>query len=117
MHTEGCKSNRHTPSRRRPSRGMLVAFSLMMAMFAGFSTPRAGADGRQTATQSLCQAEQAVREARERDALWTTALDALRAARAAFAKEDFASAERQARVAIEQARLGIAQLHSPPLRF
>lgn len=74
-------------------------------------------DQRQAATEVLTQAEEAVREAKEKHALWTTAAEALASARAAHAREDFAEAQRLARIAIEQSRLGIAQLLYPPLRF
>lgn len=96
---------------------MLVAFSLLMALGAGFASPCAGADSRQLATVALEQAELAVRDARDLGALWTTAVEALRAARAAFAKEDFAGATALADRATEQARLGITQLQSPSLRY
>lgn len=71
----------------------------------------------QAAAEALTQAEQAVREAEEKRALWTTAAEALKSARAAHAKADFAEARRLANIAIEQSRLGIAQLQYPPLRF
>ena len=106
-----------TPAKACASRGMLVAFLLSMTLAAGFAPGVAGASGRHPATVLLQQADEAVREARHRGALWTTAEAALSAAHSAYAQEDFAQASRQARIAIEQARLGIAQLTYPRLRF
>ena len=65
----------------------------------------------------LSQAESAVREAGKRGGLWTTAQEALRMAKTAYAMQDFEGAIRQARIAIEQAQLGMAQQGYPPLRF
>jgi 4'-phosphopantetheinyl transferase EntD len=96
---------------------MLVAFLVGMAMTMGPAQATSAPGQRQAATEVLTQAEQAVREAQEKHALWTTAAEALQLARAAHAKEDFGEAQRLARIAIEQSRLGIAQLQYPPLRF
>lgn len=96
---------------------MLVAFFLSIAIWIEAVPAQTGDDRRQQATLALQQAEQALQVAEARSALWTTAVDALNAARSAYAKEDFAAAARFARTAIEQARLGIAQLEYPPLRF
>lgn len=115
------KSPRRTPSddthSRYTVRGMLVAFLLWTAVFAqavqgGERSPCPAA-----ATQQLLQAEAAVAEAAKLGALWTTAREALDAARRAYAEGDFASALKYSTTAVEQARLGIAQLGFPPLRY
>ena len=53
------------------------------------------------------------RQRAQKRALWTTAQDALKQAEDALARQDYASAERLARLAAEQARLGIEQLGYP----
>jgi hypothetical protein len=65
------------------------------------------------ARTALSAAESAVRAAASKLSLWTTATDALKQARAAFFGRDYAAATRAARVAIEQAQLGIAQTRYP----
>ena len=65
------------------------------------------------AQSALSAAESAVQAAAAKLSLWTTAEDALRQARAAFRAGDYASATRAARMATEQAQLGIAQTRYP----
>lgn len=65
------------------------------------------------ARAEVVAAEQAVDDAIRQRALWTTARDAIREARAALQKGDYATAVREARIAREQAELGIAQLRYP----
>ena len=101
----------------RASRGMLVAFLVGMAVTMGPAKATSAQGDERAAIEVLQQAEDSVREAQEQRALWTTAVEALKSARAAQAKNDFAEAQRLARIAIEQSRLGIAQLKYPPLRF
>jgi hypothetical protein len=62
---------------------------------------------------ALSSAHAAVLAAADQRALWTTADDALRRARAAFLDGDYPGAIRAARTAAEQAQLGIAQTHYP----
>lgn len=57
-----------------------------------------------------------VAAATEKRALWTTAQDALQAAREALGRQDYAAAERLAQFAADQARLGIQQLGYPPFK-
>ena len=73
------------------------------------------AEGR--ALAAVTKAESAVQAAAAQKALWTTAQEALHEAQAAFDRKDFATAERLARFAAEQARLGIAQRSYPPFPF
>jgi hypothetical protein len=62
---------------------------------------------------ALSTAESAVQAAAAKLSLWTTAVDALKQARAAFLGGEYAAATRAARVAAEQAQLGIAQTRYP----
>lgn len=62
---------------------------------------------------ALAQAEADVKEAEARNALWTTASAALKAAQAAAAKGDWDAALKNARIASDQARLGIEQTRYP----
>jgi hypothetical protein len=62
---------------------------------------------------ALLDAQSAVQAALGWRALWTTAEDGLKQARAAFLKGDYPAAARAARTAIEQAQLGIAQSQYP----
>jgi hypothetical protein len=69
------------------------------------------------ARSSLIEAQSAVRVATAREALWTTAAEALQEARSAFLQRDYGVAQRAAGTAVEQARLGIAQTAYPPFQF
>lgn len=63
------------------------------------------------------EAEQAVQAARSRDALWTTAEEALRQARQALAEGNTAGAMAAANRAKEQARLGTEQTAYPDFEW
>jgi hypothetical protein len=65
---------------------------------------------------AIAAAERAVQEAAARHALWTSAEEALRRARAAQEAGDAQAARRWAGTASEQARLGLAQKHYPLTR-
>ena len=67
----------------------------------------------QEARIRLTEAEAAVQSAEQLRALWTTAQLALRGARTLYTAGDYEGAERFARLAIEQAQLGIAQARYP----
>jgi hypothetical protein len=67
----------------------------------------------EAARLALTDAQSEVHAATARKALWTTAADALEEAQAAFLRGDYAAANRAARTAVEQARLGIAQTQYP----
>ncbi len=69
------------------------------------------------AQSSLSEAETVVAAAAARRALWTTAADALRDAQGAFVQGDYEAARRAAGIAIEQARMGIAQTAYPMFPF
>lgn len=66
------------------------------------------------AKQALSQAEADVKTAQEKDALWTTARDALKHAKDAAKKNDSAAVIKYAKEASEHAKLGIAQTQYPP---
>lgn len=89
---------------------MLVAFACGTLSSA---QPAEAAGHESDARTEVARAEEAVAAASARGALWTTARDALRDARAALAAGDFDTAARAARTATEQAKLGIEQLSYP----
>jgi hypothetical protein len=93
-------------------KGTIVAFAIM-ACTALLAPPAAHGSGAERARAEVKAAEQAVQAARERRALWTTAQDALAQAQAALDRGDYAAAVRAARIAAEQAQLGIAQTAAP----
>lgn len=66
------------------------------------------------AKQALAKAEADVKDAKSKNALWTTAQDALKQAKEAAEKNDSAAVIKASRTASEQARLGIAQTQYPP---
>jgi flagellar basal body L-ring protein FlgH len=66
------------------------------------------------AKAALAKAEADVKAASAKAALWTTAEDALKAAQAAAKKGDSAAVVKEARVASEQAALGMGQTAYPP---
>lgn len=65
------------------------------------------------AKQALAKAEADVKEAQSKKALWTTAQDALKKAKAAAEKGDSAAVVKESEKASEQAQLGIKQLSYP----
>lgn len=65
------------------------------------------------ARAALAEAEQAVLAAREQQALWTTAEEALKLARRALERGNYAEALKQAKTAREHAELGLAQKSYP----
>lgn len=69
------------------------------------------------AQAALSAAQADVEAAKARNALWTTAADALKNAEAASTKGDSAMVLKQARLASEQARKGMAQLDYPMLKI
>jgi murein lipoprotein len=69
------------------------------------------------AQAALAAAQADVKAARAKNALWTTAEDALKAAEAAAEKNDSATVLMQAKRASNQARLGMEQLNYPPIRI
>lgn len=66
------------------------------------------------AKKALAEAEADVKAAQEKDALWTTARDALKQAKEAAKKMDSAEVIKNAKIASEHAKLGIAQTQYPP---
>jgi len=65
------------------------------------------------AKQALAKAEADIKEAQAKKALWTTAQDALKQAKAAAEANDSAAVIKHAKEASEFARLGIAQTQYP----
>ena len=72
-----------------------------------------GASLSEEAKAALAKAEADVKEAQSKKALWTTAQDALKAAKAAAEKNDSATVIKNANKASEHAKLGIAQTQYP----
>lgn len=91
-------------------KGTIVALACAALIAARAS---AAADTGELARLEVERAEQAVQAAAEKQALWTTARDALDGARAALRAGDYAEAVRAARFAAEQAQLGIGQIDYP----
>lgn len=67
------------------------------------------------AKMALAMAEADVKAAKAKNALWTTAQDALKKAKDAAEKIDSASVIKHAKIASEHAQLGIAQTQYPVL--
>lgn len=65
------------------------------------------------AKQALGKAEADVKEAKAKDALWTTAADALKKAQEAAAKGDSNATLKFSKTASDQARLGLTQKNYP----
>ncbi len=68
------------------------------------------------AQTALKDAQAAVKDAKAKNALWTTADAALKAAEAAAAKGDSDTVIKQSKLAIDHAKKGLAQLNYPPLK-
>jgi murein lipoprotein len=68
------------------------------------------------AQAALAAAQADVKAAKAKNALWTTADNALKAAEDAAAKGDSATVLKQAKLASDQAKKGLAQLDYPMLK-
>ena len=68
------------------------------------------------AQTALTAAQAAVKDAKAKNALWTTAENALKAAEAAAATGDSATVLKQAKLASDHAQKGLAQLNYPMLK-
>ncbi len=68
------------------------------------------------AQAALATAQADVKAAKAKNALWTTAADALKAAEEAAAKGDSATVVKKSKVASDMAKKGIAQLDYPTLK-
>lgn len=68
------------------------------------------------AQAALTKAKADVKMAKEKNALWTTAENAVKAAEAAAEKGDSATVLKQSKLASEHVKLGIAQLDYPRLK-
>lgn len=69
------------------------------------------------AKAALAAAETAHKDANAKFALWTTADDAMKAAKAAAEKGDSETVIRQAKVVQDQTQKGVAQLNYPTLKI
>lgn len=90
----------------------------ILAVLIGFSAIAVASDkpDASSARVAIAEAEEAVKEAGIRRALWTSAEDALRRARRALQEGNAAMAIEQARIAKKQSELGIAQKDYPLFR-
>jgi hypothetical protein len=95
-------------------RGKRPWLGMLLASFAGSAL--ADASDAITCEEALARAEVAVAGARAREALWTTALEALRTARAARREADWKGCDTAAAQAGTLAGLGLRQLDYPPER-
>ncbi len=68
------------------------------------------------AQAALTAAQAAVKDAKAKNALWTTAENALKAAEAAAATGDSAAVLKQAKLASDHVQKGLAQLNYPVLK-
>jgi len=69
------------------------------------------------AQAALTAAQAAVKDAQAKNALWTTAADALKAAEAAAATGDSATVLKQSKLASDHVQKGLAQLNYPMLKI
>jgi len=90
-------------------RSRLAALPLLLALCAGARAADTVTDAPTSPAAELAAAEAAVEAARQRQALWTTAVSALREARAALARGDHAAAVTWSRRVGELAELGLRQ--------
>jgi hypothetical protein len=96
------------------SRLRLAALPLLFALSTGVLAVDARSDPAPDA--ELAAAEAAIEQARQHQALWTTAVAALREARAALARGDNAAVETWSRQAQELAELGLRQRRAQDTR-
>jgi murein lipoprotein len=68
------------------------------------------------AQAELTAAQAEAKDAKAKNALWTTAESALKAAEEAATKGDSATVLKQAKLARDQVKKGLAQLNYPPLK-
>lgn len=85
---------------------------------AAAATPAAAAKAEISAEAkaALSSAQAAAKDAKAKNALWTTAENALKAAEAAAAKGDSDTVMKQAKLANDQVQKGLAQLSYPMLK-
>lgn len=94
----------------------LIALSGCASQQAGQTTSASQAAISADAQSALAAAQADVKEAKAKNALWTTADNALKAAEAAAAKGDSPTVLKQAKLASDQAKKGLAQLSYPMLK-
>ncbi len=90
----------------------LAAATLWIVLCCG-SAPLYAAALSEPAQQALKQAQADVKDAKARDALWTTAQNALKSSEKAADAGDSEAVVKFSKKASEQAKLGIAQTHYP----
>ena len=104
-----------------------VLFALTSAALLGLSgcadlyinqpaKPAAAATPAAAAKAALSSAPAAAKDAKAKNALWTTAENALKAAEAAAEKGDSDTVMKQAKLANDQVQKGLAQLNYPMLK-
>jgi hypothetical protein len=94
-------------------KGILVALLAGACLSPGTGSADPPAAGAEQAAKAVQRAEQTVRRAWEQRSLWTTAQEALEAAKLALQRGDYAGAAEQARIAQHQAELSMAQRQYP----
>lgn len=97
----------------RRNRKLRLAIAAMEFALCCGSAPLYAAALSQPAQQALKQARTDVKDAKARDALWTTAQNALKSAEKAADAGDSEAVVKFSKTASEQAKLGIAQTHYP----
>lgn len=90
-----------------------VALASLLALFLSACATTQTASITDEAKATLAQAEKDVKEAKAKFALWTTADKALKAAQAAAAKGDSAAVTKEAKLASDHAKMGLAQTSYP----
>jgi hypothetical protein len=95
------------------SKGIVVALLAGVCLGWGAASANPPAAGAEQAVEAVQRAEQTVRRAWEQRSLWTTAQEALAAAKLALERGDYAAATEQAGIAQHQAELSMAQRQYP----
>ena len=98
------------------SKVLLALTSVALLGLSGCAGLHVNQPGYAEAQTALPAAQAAVKDARAKNALWTTAESALKAAEEAAAKNDSATVNKESALAIDQARKGIAQLKYPTVK-
>jgi len=99
------------------SKVLLALTSVALLGLSGCAGLHVNQPGFAEAQTALPAAQAAVKDARAKNALWTTAENALKAAEAAAAKNDYATVIKESAKASDQVRLGMAQLKYPQVKI
>lgn len=104
------------------SKALLVLTSVALLGLSGCADLQSDQSGQAQAGISadaraaLAAAEADVKTAKSKDALWTTAANALKAAEDAAGKGDSETVLKESKIASDQAQKGLAQLNYPVLK-